>query len=107
LYPQALDFVNAVRAYGALLLSALEKSDAAQLAVMTATNQQQLLSAGDQIIEWQIEQAQNAMDALQSSRDIADQKYNHYNDLTKAENFANAAEWIGVGLAATVGVLKG
>ena len=29
LYPQALDFVNAVRAYGSALLTAIEKSDAA------------------------------------------------------------------------------
>ena len=43
LYPQALDFVNAVRAYGALFLAALEKSDAAQLAMLTANNQLQLL----------------------------------------------------------------
>ena len=64
LYPQALDFVNAVRAYGALLLSAFEKSDADQLAVLAATNQQQLLQDGDQILEWQVEQAQNAIDVL-------------------------------------------
>jgi hypothetical protein len=51
LYPQALDFVNAVRAYGALLLSATEKSDAAALAMLQQTTQQQLLRDGDQILE--------------------------------------------------------
>jgi hypothetical protein len=36
LYAQALDFVNALRAYGALVLSAIEKSDAAALATLLA-----------------------------------------------------------------------
>ena len=106
LYTQALDFVNAVRAYGSALQTALEKSDADYLAVLAATNQQQLLSDADQIFDWQVQQAQNAIDAMQSTHDIADQKYNHYNDLTKAENFANVAEWASVGLATTAAVLN-
>ena len=106
LYTQALDFVNAVRAYGSALQAALEKSDADALAVMTATNQQQLLSDADQIFAWQIELASNAIAALQSTRNSADQKYNHYNDLTKAENFANLSEWTSVALAATAAVFN-
>jgi hypothetical protein len=106
LYPQALDFVNAVRAYGALLLSALEKSDADQLAVMLATNQQQLLADADQIFAWQVEQAQNAIEALQKNRDLADARYNYYNNLTKPENFGNAAEYIALGLQTTAIVLN-
>ena len=43
LYPQALDFVNAVRAYGASLQAALEKSDAGALTLLQQTTQQQLL----------------------------------------------------------------
>ena len=38
LYPQALDFVNAVRAYGASLQAALEKSDAGALALLQQTH---------------------------------------------------------------------
>ncbi len=106
LYPQALDFVNAVRAYGALLLAALEKRDADHLAVMLATNQQQLLSDADQIFEWQVEQAENVITALQKSRDLADAKYNYYNGLTKPENFANPAEWTSVTLQTTGAVLN-
>ncbi len=106
LYTQALDFVNAVRAYGSALQAALEKSDADALAVLTATNQQQLLSDADQIFDWQVQMANNAIEALQNTRDIADEKYNHYNDLTSAENFANIAEWTSVGLATTAAVLN-
>ena len=58
LYPQALDFVNAVRAYGASLQAALEKSDAGALALLQQTTQQQLLSDGSQILDWQVQQAQ-------------------------------------------------
>ena len=106
LYTFALDFVNAVRAYGTALQAALEKSDADYLSVLMATNQQALLNDADQIFDWQIQQAQNAIDALQSSRDIADQKYNHYNDLTKPENFANAAELTSLGLGVTAAVMN-
>jgi Tc toxin complex TcA C-terminal TcB-binding domain/Neuraminidase-like domain/Salmonella virulence plasmid 28.1kDa A protein len=106
LYTQALDFVNAVRAYGTALQSALEKSDADYLAVLTATNQRDLLSAADQIFDWQVQLAQNAIKALQNTRDIADEKYNHYNNLTKSENFANVAEWIGISAKATASVIK-
>jgi hypothetical protein len=102
LYPQALDFVNAVRAYGALLLSALEKSDADQLAVLTATNQQELLQAADQIFEWQVEQAQNAIDALQKAADLASERVAYYN----GQGFMNAAEYIALGLQTTAIVLN-
>jgi len=97
LYPQALDFVNAVRAYGALLLSAVEKSDADQLAVLTATNQQQLLLAADQIFEWQIEQAQNAIEVLQANLDLGNQRVSYYQ--TQRDGTINAAEYTAMGLS--------
>ena len=106
LYPQTLDFVNAVRAYGSALQAVLEKSDADSLALMLATNQQQLLSDADQIFDWQVQQAQSAIDALEETRSIADTRYNHYNDLTKAENFANIAEWASITLQGTGLVLS-
>jgi hypothetical protein len=106
LYPQTLDFVNAVRAYGSSLQAALEKSDADSLALMLATNQQQLLSDADQIFDWQVQQAQGAIDALEETRSIADTRYNHYHDLTKPENFANVAEWASLTLQGTGLVLS-
>ncbi len=74
LYPIASDYVNAVRAYAALLLTALEKSDADQLAVLLATNQLQLLQAADQIFTLEITHAQDAIDALTASLAAAQQK---------------------------------
>ena len=68
---------------------------------MLATNQQQLLGDADQIFDWQVQQAQSAIDALEETRGIADTRYNHYNDLTKPENFANVAEGTSMGLQLT------
>ena len=76
LYPQALDFVNAVRAYGASLQAALEKTDAGALALLQQTTQQQLLSDGNQILDWQVQQAQSNIDALNQTLALAQQKYN-------------------------------
>ena len=75
LYPQALDFVNAVRAYGASLQAALEKSDAGALTLLQQTLQQQLLSDGSQILDWQVQQAQSNIDSLNQSLALAQQKY--------------------------------
>lgn len=101
LYPQALDFVNAVRAYGALLLSALEKKDAGRLAVMLATTQQQIQSDMDQIFQWQVEKAQHDIEALQQSFELAQSRY----QFNSSQSYMNAAETIdaviGVAMIAT------
>ena len=99
LYPQALDFVNAVRAYGALLLSALEKSDADQLAVLTATNQQELLQDADQIFEWQVEQAQNAIEVLNANLALGNQRLTYYT--AQSHNVINPAEITSLALSST------
>jgi hypothetical protein len=75
LYPQALDFVNAVRAYGASLQAALEKIDAGALALLQQTTQQQLLTDGSNVLDWQVQQAQDAYEAAQQTVAIAQQKY--------------------------------
>jgi hypothetical protein len=75
LYPQALDFANAVRAYGAALQAALEKGDAGALALLQQTLQQQLLIDGNQILDWQVQQAQSNIDALNQTLALAQQKY--------------------------------
>jgi hypothetical protein len=92
LYTQALDFVNAVRAYGALLLAALEKSDADQLAVLIATNQQQILQQSDQIFAWQVEQAQSAIDALNQSLKLGQDKLAYFTDQSAILSVINTWE---------------
>ena len=104
LYPVALDFVNAVRAYGAALLAALEKSDAAALALLQQTLQQQLLSDGSQVFEWQVEQAQHNIDAIDQTLALAQQKLT----FNSTQPFMNTAESIADALASIkVGVEAG
>jgi hypothetical protein len=98
LYSQALDFVNAVRAYGASLLSAIEKSDSAGLSMLQQTTQQQLLRDGDQILAWQVEQAQNAIDNLNQTLALAQSKYNFNN----TQSYMNAAEIVDVTLSSII-----
>jgi hypothetical protein len=88
LYPQALDFVNAVRAYGASLQAALEKSDAGALALLQQTTQQQLLNDGSDVLDWQVQQAQSNIDALTQTLALAQQKYT----FNSTQPYMNAGE---------------
>ena len=88
LYPQALDFVNAVRAYGSSLQAALEKSDAGALVLLQQTARRQLLRDGSQILDWQVQQAQADLEALNEALNLAQQKY----DANNSQPLANADE---------------
>ncbi len=101
LYPQALDFVSAVRAYGASLQAALEKNDAGTLSLLQQTLQQQLLNDGSQVLEWQVDQAQSNLDAIGQSLTLAQQKYNF-----NSTQSVNAAEITGTTLVTTSSVIK-
>ena len=102
LYPQALDFVNAVRAYGSSLQAALEKTDAGGLALLQQTTQQQLLTDGGQILDWQVQQAQSNIDALNQTLALAQQKYS----FSSSRPFANASEVFGTSHQAMSGAVK-
>ena len=65
-----------MRAYGASLQAALEKSDAGALALLQQTTQQQLLTDGNDSLDWQVQQAQSNIDALNQTLALAQQKYN-------------------------------
>jgi hypothetical protein len=102
LYPQALDFVNAVRAYGALFLSALEKKDAAQIASITTTNQLQILQDTDQILELQIQQAQSQIDNLNKAVTLLESRRDYWNSVP----WANSQEVISASLNLVGGLYK-
>ena len=102
IYPQALDFVNAVRAYGASLQAALEKSDAGALALLQQTTQQQLLSDGSDILDWQIQQAQANLESLNEALNLAQQKY----DFNNSQDLANPWEATGTTLTITAAAMK-
>ena len=101
LYPVALDFVNAVRAYGAGLQSALEKSDADALTLLQQTLQQQLLSDGSQIFDWQVQQAQSQIDNLNQALALFQSRQSFYG----GQSFTNAWEDIGIEIDTAVVLL--
>ena len=101
LYPQALDFVNAVRAYGSSLQAALEKSDAGALTLLQQTTQQQLLADGDQILELQVQQAQSNIDAVNAALQLAQDKHDY-----NAAQEIKPAEIIGATLHVVAASLK-
>jgi hypothetical protein len=102
LYPQVVDFVNAVRAYGSALQSALEKTDAGVLALLQQTTQQQLLTDGSQILDWQVQLAQSNIDNLEQSLALAQQKCDYYS----SKALANPAEASGMALHTASAILK-
>ena len=110
LYPVAMDFVNAVRAYGAELQAALEKGDAGALALMQQTLQQQLLVDGDQILDWQVQQAGKTIDALTQALALAQQRHTFFT----TQPFMNTGETVEAALVilsmidqGVVGVMEG
>jgi len=98
LYPQALDFVNAVRAYGSSLQAALEKKDAGALSLLQQTTQRQLLSDGSVVLDWQVQQAQNNIEALNQTLALAQQKYT----FNSTQSFMNPWEIIADSIHAAI-----
>ena len=96
LYPVAIDFVNAVRAYGSALQGALEKRDAATLALLQQTLQQQLLIDGNSVFDFQIQQAQANVDAAQQTLAIAQHKHD-WNDSQPRMNAWEIAQTVADG----------
>jgi hypothetical protein len=101
LYPQAVDFVNAVRAYGAALQAALEKSDAGALALLQQTTQQQLLTDGNDVLEWQVEQAANNVEALQQALALVQSRHDYNAGQSFMNDQENAANDISIALNVT------
>ncbi|HEY4244920.1 MAG TPA: neuraminidase-like domain-containing protein [Kofleriaceae bacterium] len=90
LYTQAQDFCGAVRAYGALLLSALSTRDTSQLAVTVLGMARDLQRAADQTFQWRVDAAQTAIDAAQRDVQLAQQKHDYNTEV--AESPMNLAE---------------
>ncbi len=108
LYAQAQDFCSAVRDYGAKVLAAVERRDAEELATLLATQQQQLLTDADQIMDLKVGEAQRQIDALNHALALAEAKFDDAHD----HPWANPAEIValsmkGTLLAAKLGVAIG
>src|SRR5436309_2612202 len=85
---KAVELCNDVKALGSALLSALEKRDAEALALLRSSNEISLLNAVREVKKNQIEEANNALEALNKALEIADERYKYYS----SREFMNAAE---------------
>ena len=98
IYGQAQDFCNALRGYGAQLLAALEKKDAAALALLLAGLQQQLLTDANQIYQARVDQANRKLDGLSQSLQLQQARQNYY----QGKAFTNAWEDISLVIQGTM-----
>ncbi|MFL5694644.1 MAG: neuraminidase-like domain-containing protein, partial [Ktedonobacteraceae bacterium] len=85
---KAVELCNDLKALGAALLSALEKRDAEALALLRSSNEISLLKAIREIKKKQIDEANDALEALNKAWEIANERYNYYS----SREFMNAAE---------------
>jgi hypothetical protein len=82
---KALEACADVRALGAALLAALEKRDAEELARLRATHETQVLDATKAVLEQQITEASETLEALRASRDLTQARFDFY-DQVEARN---------------------
>jgi len=78
---KATELCAEVKSLGATLLSALEKRDAEELALLRAGHEADLLKRVEQIRKDQIEESKENLAALRKSRDVAIGRYVHYQKL--------------------------
>ena len=105
LYPQALEFCEAVQRYGVQMLAALEKSDAAELELLLATGRKELSDAREQILEQRMEEADKQVEVLTQKKTLAKKKAefaSKQQNWNEWENMAFVARNVGGGLKAGV-----
>ncbi len=92
---KSVEFCNDVRTLGEKLLSALEKKDVEELAVLRSQHEIQLLEAIREIRKKQIDEAVEAIGSLNKSKENAEEKKTFY----EAREFMNTAEAIAFALS--------
>ncbi len=83
---KALEVSGDLRSLGGAVLSALEKKDAEELALLRSSHEMALLSLTEQVRLQQIEEARSATENLQESRKTAGERYRHYQNLLGASD---------------------
>lgn len=88
---KALDLTNDVRAYGALILSALEKQDAETLAVLRANQELDIQTRMLDVKTMQVQEAQDQLTALQNQKAVVKIRYNFYSAVAFMNQWETAA----------------
>ncbi len=86
---KATELCAEARSLGAALLSALEKRDAEELALMRSRHELQLLKAVQEVKKQQVEEAQRAHEGLLKTKELVKKRQDHYTQLLKAGLNAN------------------
>ena len=99
---KALELTSELKAFGAAVLSALEKKDAEALAALRAAHETAILRAVRDVKQQQIDEANATLAGLQKSRDVINERYQFYEQIA----FMNAEESEHVSLAVLAGILQ-
>lgn len=105
---KAVELINEVKAFGGALLSALEKKDGEELALLRQGHELRMLKLAARVREDQIKEAEQNIVALEGSREIADARRKNYANRefrNSAENAAIALNTVSGALETTAGVM--
>ena len=99
---KALEICNEVKALGGALLSALEKNDAEELALLRSDHEIKVLEAIRITKEKQIEEANEGVAGLEKSRKVVETRRNFYRDI----KYSNEGEKAHLGLMAIAAIVQ-
>jgi hypothetical protein len=88
---KAVELTNDVRAFGALILSALEKQDAETLAVLRANQEVDIQTQMLDVKQGQVTEAQDQITALQNQEAVVQVRYNFYSNIAFLNDWETAA----------------
>ncbi|MBS0181340.1 MAG: hypothetical protein JSS39_02990, partial [Nitrospira sp.] len=88
---RAVELTNDVRAYGALILSALEKKDAERLAVLRANQELDIQTRMLDVRTQQVTEAQDQITALQNQKAVVQIRYDFYSKIAFMNDWETAA----------------
>ena len=98
---KAIEFCNEVKMLGEKLLSVLEKRDAEELALLRSQHEIQLLEAVKEVRQKQIDEATEAINSLNKTLALAEEKKNYY----ESREFMNTRETVAADLSyASIGL---
>ncbi len=81
LLEKARQYAGTVQSLASQMLSALEKRDAEELAAMRSVHEQQLLEMRTQLMRWEIDASNDALEGLNKQREAAEYRKEHYEGL--------------------------
>lgn len=78
---KAVELSGELRSLGSSVLSAFEKKDAEELALLRSSHEMTLLKLTEQVRQQQIEESKTTIDGLRESRKTVEERYRHYQHL--------------------------